>query len=591
MRAQSFSNRFTLVMDCFRASALAPIAFLLALLTAHALAGSAAAQPDAARRAPACDTLTADADAPGERQAVLVDGLGAYSRPISTDSERAQCFFDQGLRLRYGFYYPEAVSSFREALRHDPTHPMIHWGLAWAVGTADPKGVAQEAIGEALAHIDRATKRERAFIETLAVAFDTTAYPQKPARDSAFATAAGALFERYPEDPEAGVMRARALWAASEGSAWAEDGALRPWAHVAARTLETVLASHPEHPGANHLYIHLLEGSGAPEKALPHAGRVDELMPWAGHIVHMPSHVLIRLGRYEEVIRHNERSTAADEAFLDAWGDRPSPAVTSSPLSVRMHALHARSFIRLAATLQGNAERAVAEAWAVRGQAADPGPYLEQVRQERPLGNRWRADVWLVRVAFGQWNHILDAPAPDTTVPYVQGIWRYARGSAWAAQGQLDAAEEELRALSALASDSTLKRTYVKANPASTVLTLAAHALRGRIAAAEGRFDAAIGHLQKALETQEGLRYSEPPDWAFSVRYLLGDVLLAADRPQEAEAIYRAALDRHPANGWALWGLAESLKAQGQSAAAAAARTRFEQAWQHADVELPIRRF
>lgn len=573
-------------MDCLRSSALALTAGLAALL----LTQPSTAQSDAARRAPVCDTLTADTDAAGERQAVLIDGLGTYSRPISTDSERAQCFFDQGLRLRYGFYYPEAVSSFREALRHDPNHPMIHWGLAWAVGPSDPKGVAHEAIGEALAHIDRANERERALIETLAVAFDTTAYPQKGARDSAFVVAASALFDRYPHDPEAAVMRARALWAALEGSAWVKDGALRPRARTAARTLEAVLTQHPEHPGANHLYIHLLEGSGAPEKALPHAGRVDELMPWAGHIVHMPSHILIQLGRYEEVVRHNERSIAADEAFLDAWGDLPSPVVTSSPMSVRTHALHARSFIRLAATLQGNAERAVAEARAVRERALNPGPYQKQFHQNWPIGNRWLADLWLVRVAFGQWERILDAPAPDTTSPYVQGIWRYARGSAWAVQGQHDAAEEQLQKLSMLASDSTLKRTYVHTNPASTVLTLATHALRGRIAASEGRLDAAIRHLQKALETQEGLRYSEPPDWAFSVRYLLGDVLLAADRPQEAEATYRAALDQHQANGWALWGLAKSLEAQGKPASAEM-RTRFEQAWQHADIELPIRRF
>lgn len=523
--------------------------------------------------------------------APLLSGLGSYHREISTDSERAQRYFDQGWRLAMGYHFPEAVASFQEALRHDPGHPMILWGLALAAGPNpnsraegypdDPEGAARDAIEKALTNLGRATEKERDFVRALAVRFDEEEYPERGARDTAYAGAARALFEKYPDDPEAGAMLADALMTLSPWDYWAEDGSPRPNTQEAAEALEHVMKQHPDHPWSNHLYIHLHEASPKPQQAEPQADRLEALVPGIGHIVHMPSHIYVPVGRYEDAIGHNERSVAADEAFLEAWGDHPFPQTATYPLSATNHAPHATNFIRFAASLQGNAARAL-EA------AREAFSRMPPDQRHLAYAQRLKATVWITQTVFGKWEEILQEPAPSEEQPYLQGMWRYARGRAFAATGEVEKALAELEKLRTAAGDSAITDLLVVVNPAPRILELAAHILRGQIAAARGELEPAISHLRSAVRIEADLIYTEPPDWPFPARSRLGAALLAAGRSGEAEAVYRRSLERFQGNGWALWGLWRSLEAQGRREEAAEVQRRFKEAWKNADVELPI---
>ncbi|MEN8133749.1 MAG: hypothetical protein ABFS45_27060 [Pseudomonadota bacterium] len=265
-----------------------------------------------------------------EERAVLVEGTGGYSRPISTHSDLSQKFFDQGLRLTWGYYFPESVASYQEALRHDPDHPMIYWGLALALGPNpnsryarlidDPQGEARNAINRARKFIKNANDKERALVDALYVRFDTDTYETRDTRDRAYFEAVRNLYQQYPEDPDVVTLFADAYMVMTPWVYWDEEG--RPLMGTAevGQALETVMELHPDHPGANHLYIHLMEAGANPERALVQAYRLEALMPIAGHVVHMPSHIYVRLGQYDKAIASNERSAAADARFLEAWG-------------------------------------------------------------------------------------------------------------------------------------------------------------------------------------------------------------------------------------------------------------------------------
>lgn len=526
-----------------------------------------------------------------DARAVLVDGLGSYSRTISTESEAAQRFFDQGLRLVMGYYFPEAIASFQEALRHDAGHPMILWGMALAAGPNpnsraagfpdDPEGTARDAMQRALANLDRATEKERDFLRALAVRFDKDTHPERAARDQAYAKAARALFEQYPDDPEAGALLADALMTMSPWDYWADDGSPAPATREAANALEQVLEGHRDHPWSNHLYIHLHEASPMPQRAEPHADRLEALQPGIGHIAHMPSHIYVPLGRYTDAIAHNERSLAADEQFVEAWGDHPFPQIGTYPLSATNHAWHAMDFIRFAATLQGNSSRAL--------EAAPKAlSHLAEERRRSGFGQRLEANIWVTQTVFGRWEAILEEAEPPAGYPYLRGMWHYARGRALAATGKLEQAGAELDAVETNASDPVLADKPIGFNQGTELLELAAHILRGEIAGARGDFEAAVSHLRRADAIERGLTYVEPPDWPFPARHRLAAALLAAGQPTEAEAVYRRDLKAFQNNGWALWGLWQCLRAQGREEEAAEAHRRFRQAWQRADVELPI---
>lgn len=531
------------------------------------------------------------AGAEGEPRARLLEGFGVYSRPLSTDSVLAQRYFDQGLTLIYGYYFVQAVASFQEALRHDPDHPMLHWGLALAIGPNpnsraarvpdDPQGEGAKAIQTALRHRSRASAREQALIDALAVRYDTAAYPERDARDVAYIEATRTLLRDHPDDLEGGFLLADAVMTRGAWSYWREDGTLLDDAEEAAGALERVMALHPLHPGANHLYIHLLEAE-QPARAVAAADRLAALAPRAGHIVHMPSHIFIRVGRYEEAIATNERSAEVDRAVVKEWADLPYPEICTYNVDARKHAGHAYDFIRLARSFQGNH----AEALRYAKRTAEVSPAFGGVMGSQ----RQIATVWLIQKFFGQWEALLAEPEPSAEYPFLGAMWSYARGSALANTGDLEGAQRALDAISAAIEIPALQEFLVRRNPAPTILRLARHSLDAEIALAQGRHNDAIASFGKAVAIEDRLEYVEPPDWPQPTRLFLGTALLEAGRPGEAEVVFRKELGRFPGLGWALLGLSQSLEAQGKSQEALSTGERFAEAWRESDVtpERPV---
>ena len=545
------------------------------------------------------DTRAAESSAQensgGQPLAVLVEGSGTYGRSGTAQTAAAQSFFDQGLRLVWGYYAVEAAASFQEALRLEPDNAMLYWGLALAISPNpnsryqgvpdDPKGEGRKAIQWALALSAGTESRQRDFIEAMAIRYDTSRFPERDARDDAYVAAALALAEKYPDDPDAVALYADAVMTRTPWLYWDADGAaIAPLDDVVTR-LDAVLEKATDHPGANHLYIHILESSPHPARALPHADRLESLMPKAGHIVHMPSHIYVRLGLYDQAIASNQRSLAADRYFVEAWGDSPLPDVTTYKLSARMHPGHANDFIRFAATSQGNYQRAITSARAV-AKGASEERLLVNGRAQLAVAN-----VWLVNKIFGKWDAVLAEKRRGEGIAYLDGIWHYTRGSALAARGDLVAAARELDGLRKAAARAAREKVRGFVNPPATLLELATEGLVGEIAEVRGENAKAVQAYAKAVAVQDGMRFIEPPDWPQPMRLYLGAALLRSGDPQAAEQVYSEDLAWNQNSGWALHGLAQSLREQGKAEEAAQAEVDFRKSWQSADVPLAASRF
>ncbi|MGR8931226.1 MAG: tetratricopeptide repeat protein [Gammaproteobacteria bacterium] len=525
----------------------------------------------------------------GEEKAVLIEGSGQYTRPIATDSEVAQRFFDQGLRLTWAYYFPESVASYQQALEYDADNPMIYWGMALALGPNpnsryrnmpdDPRDEATKAITHAKQLLEKATESERDFINALFVRFDKENYPDRSERDQAYLQACRALYQKYPNDPEATALYADAYMVIGKWDYWDRQGNPRPYTTEITTALENNLKLRPDHPGTNHLLIHLLEASQEPERALVSANRLEALMPGAGHIVHMPSHIYVRIGQYEDAISSNERSLAADRKFLSIWGKHSFPNTVTYPLSSRTHGPHALDFIRHAATMQGNYALAIdAARRAVVAMAdAKKGPVANQSRT---------AAVWIIQKIFGKWDELLAEDFEPTGLPYLDGMRAFTRGSALIGVGDLDGARTQLGKLRRIAQDPAIDASPVGIAPPSALLSLALAGLEGEIEQAEGGIEAAITAFKKAVTLEDALPYFEPPEWPQPMRHYLGAALLEANRAEEAELIYRRDLSWNKNNGWALYGLWQSLTAQGKSAEAQRVLLKHKEAWKRSDMAL-----
>ncbi|MYJ97167.1 MAG: hypothetical protein F4053_16790 [Proteobacteria bacterium] len=536
-----------------------------------------------------------DPVAEGEELAVLVESTGAYTRPISTDSPLAQQFFDQGLRLTWGYHFPESIASYQEALRHDPDHPMIHWGLALALGPNpnsraqglpdDPQGEGRRAIERAMELAERGNEQEQAFVRALHLRFDADANPDRDARDQAYLAATRALFERYTEDPDAGALLGDAYMITRRGREyWDDSGQPLPGTAEAATALERVMEQRPDHPGANHLYIHLLESSNTPERALDAADRLAALMPGVGHIVHMPGHIYVRVGQHTKSIEHNQRSAEVDGDFLAAWGSLEFPQTGTYLLSAQNHRRHAYDFIRYSAAIQGNYLQAVQAATDARG-------HEPQERIVRGQAHKTIATRWLVHKMFGRWNELLAEDRVMEGAGYLDGMWSYTQGSAHVGLGNLDVAQTNLEHIRAVAADPDSATVRRNANTVATLMEIAALGLEGEISQAQGDLEGAIAAFRAAVAIEDGLDYTEPPDWPQPMRHYLGAVLLEAGEAEEAERVYRRDMETNRNDGWALYGLWQSLQAQDRAAEAAEVFEAYEQAWQFADVELTRSRF
>ncbi|HCP50747.1 MAG TPA: hypothetical protein DIT73_11000 [Gammaproteobacteria bacterium] len=524
-----------------------------------------------------------------ETRAVLVEGSGTYSREISTQNPQAQAFFDQGLRLAWGFYFPESIASYQEAARLAPDHPMPFWGMAHAMGPNpnsryaqmpdDPKGEGLKAINSALERIDRASPLEAKLIRALHVLYDQQTIPDQDERDQAYLAAMRSLNDEYPYDPDVTALYAASYMSIRRWDYWDSDGNPKDETLSVAEALEYNIARDLSHPGVLHLHIHLIEASLEPERALVSADALEATVPIGGHVVHMPAHIYVRVGQYGKAIDSNIRSQAVDLLFAERWGDYPLPNLGTYPLSHRMHAGHALDFIRYAATVQGNYKTANEAARRMTSRITDNAVAVRG-------GQKHVSAAWLVLKIFGKWDELLAITPAHQGTPYMDGIWSYALGSAHLAKGNMSAALQQAAKLNEIARAPNADEYRVGATPASAVLQLAAFGLEGEILTAQGDLSGAIEAFRSAVAIEDQNNYTEPPDWAQPMRHYLGAALLNDDQPEAAEAVYRRDLRWNQNNGWSLFGLHQALTAQNKQAEASQVFDQWQKAWSSADIAL-----
>jgi tetratricopeptide (TPR) repeat protein len=526
-------------------------------------------------------SLLAAAD-PEQPIAPLLEGMGSHHHAITTDSPEAQRYFNQGMVLSFGFNHKEAARSFRQAQLLDPECAMCFWGESLVLGPNINAGMdeaenprAYAAVQRALALKDSATERERAYIEALAKRYAEQAPEDRGALDQAYAEAMGEVAERFPDDPDAASLYAEALMDTSPWDYWEDDGSPKPVTRTILATLETVLAEHPNHPLANHLYIHAVE-KVHPERGIAAADRLRDLVPGAGHLVHMPGHIYVRVGRYKEAVRANEKAIAADDAYIAQCHAQGLYPVAYMP--------HNHHFLAAAASFVGQSRKALD---AARHMQAHQDRELMREAGYATLQHYW-ALPYFVMVRFGRWDDLLAEPQPAEDLIYPTGVWHYARGLAQARAHDLEGAKRSLSALASIADDPEMEATRIwETNSMAQVLTIAREVLAGEIAMEEdSRLDAAVGHFETAVRLEDALTYVEPSDWYVPARHNLGAALLASNRPADAEAVYRKDLEIYPDNGWSLAGLEQSLLAQEKTVDAKSVALELERVWSGADVAI-----
>ncbi len=507
----------------------------------------------------------------------LYDNLGTLHYAITTKSPVAQQYFDQGLRLTYGFNHDEAVKSFKEGVRQDSTCAMCYWGIAYALGPninlpmdTSLMRPAYEASRQALKYASSVTPKERAYIEALAKRYSPEPTANRAPLDSAWATAIGKVSKRYPADDDAASLYGEALMDLRPWNYWTNGGTPKaPSTLEAVRVLEPVVKRNPSHPGACHYYIHAIEASNDAAKALACAERLGTAMPGAGHLVHMPTHIYIRLGKWDVAADRNVHAVHADEQYIS---ERQPTGVY--PMAYYPHNYHMMWYALNMLGRGGDALKAA------RGVVKNVP--VDVVRQAPPL-EYFSPTVLYTLARFSRWDDILKEPAPPKDLRYTTGVWHYTRGLAYTGKGQLDSAAVEHDKLVATAK-AIPADAAANLNSVQSLLAIARSHLEGEMAAKQGRTDEAVKHLRKAIAGEDELTYDEPPPWYLPLRQRLGMVLLQARKPAEAEKAFREDLVRRPENGWSLRGLSQSLTAQKKTEEASAVEARFKKAWEKADV-------
>ena len=514
-------------------------------------------------------------------EVTLFENLGTWHHEITTTSDLAQKFFDQGLRLVYAFNHEEAIAAFMEASRLDPDAPMPYWGVALSLGpninaAMDPKLEARavEAIQKASARVSQATARERAYVDALALRYSIKKSVARKAKDEAYAKAMRHIAREAPDDVDAATLAAEAMMVLRPWDYWRADGRPQPGTEEIVAMLDAAVRQRPEHPGACHYYIHAVEASPEPQRALDCAKRLPSLMPGAGHLVHMPAHIYMRLGRYREASERNANAAMVDHEYLSHH-----PLEGNYASGYYAHNLH---FLNASLMMEGRS----AEAVQVARELLTKVP-ADAIVREPSL--EWYAPTLLLTMArFGQWGDLIRHPPPSKSLRLTTGLWHFARGLAFAATTRFGSAEGELSNLRKAMKPFARTKTP-EGKISRTLLKVAERVLVGEMAARRGQYDVGIQALREAVQLEASLPYSEPPFWLQPVRHNLGAVLLLAGRPAEAEAVYLEDLRINPENGWALHGLTQSLRSQNKGATQE--ETRFRAAWAQADVTLTGSRF
>ncbi len=527
--------------------------------------------------------LEADPSAAQSPIAPNLTGLGDHHFPVTTSSPESQAFFDQGLRLTYAFNHSEALRAFKESVRLDANNAMAYWGWALVLGpnlnlpmVPDVVESAWTAIQKAVELAPQVSEKEQALIGALAARYTDDAEADRARLDQAYAEAMAEVFDRFPDDPDVATLYGAALMNISPWDYWTLDGSPKGPTPAAIEALSTAVQLDPQHPGALHYWIHLVEAVH-PRRAEEAADNLLPLMPSAGHLVHMPSHIYMRVGRYADSYRANYDAVLADEDYISQCN-----AQGIYPLGYYPHNQH---FLTWAAMFQGRKQAAMQAARAT-AQGMDGHGMLWGLHET------FVAQPIYTMTRFGMWEEVLAEPPPASDLLFLNGAWRYARARAYTHQGNLRKAKRELKYLQSLQREVEAHDGYgVGFAPAGKLLQIAVEVASGELAAARGKTMEALSHLETAVRLEDGLLYNEPPDWYFPVRHILGAVLLEAGRPDEAEVVYSADLIRNPDNGYALYGLLKALRAQGKDSLAAEVADRFAAAWKDADVMLTSSRY
>ena len=522
------------------------------------------------------DDSTPQAAAKDEALVPLMDNLGTHEHKITTKNPQAQQYFNQGLRLVYGFNHAEAIRAFRAAAKLDPDCAMAQWGIALSLGPnynlaadAEQAKAAYAAVQQAKKLAAGASPAEAAYIDALAERYTETPPEDRKPLDQAYADAMRKVAKRFPEDLDAATLAAEAMMDLRPWKLWTRDGDAEPGTEEIVATLEGVLAANPNHPGANHFYIHAVEASPTPYRALVSARRLAALVPGSGHLVHMPAHIYFRLGLYRDAVRSNENAIVADRAYIEKY--KPEGPY---PMMYYPHNIH---FLWAALTMEGRSSEAIDAATQVVENLPD------EMVKEMPMVEAFVPTRLYALARFGKWDAILKSKPPNTEFKYATGMWHYARGLAWAAHNQLAEAQAEEAKLAEIAA-ATPEDQMVMQHHARDLLAIADNHLQATLLEQQGQVDAAAEKLRKAALQQDALQYDEPPPWYLPMRQPLGALFLRAGRPSEAEAAYREDLEHYPENGWGLYGLEQSLRTQKRGEEADVVHKRFEKAWPSADV-------
>lgn len=531
-----------------------------------------------------CAPVTTDRDwYQSDNKAPLFEGLGELDFSISTENSLVQKYFDQGLLLAYGFNHAEAARSFYYATRVDPDCAMAHWGYAYVLGPNYNAGMesdnyerAYEAIMHALAvPEDQVTPKERALIVALAKRYTREPIEDRYHLDVEYSKAMSELYEKYPEDGDIGTLYAESLMNLHPWDLYDKAGNVKEWTPSILNVLESVIEKHPKHCGAHHFYIHAVEASDAPDQGLASAGLFDEgITPNSGHLVHMSSHIYIRTGDYHKGTLANINAIKVDSNYVTACH-----AQGAYPLAYYPHNQH---FMAGTATLEGNSK------WALYASDAVSNNANRQLMKEPGWGTiqHYYSIPFYVYVKFGKWDEILSMKNDVPDLEYPSAALHYAKGMAFLGKGNINKARQELKMLSEISSDESLKEVTIwDINTVYDLVQIAGKVLEAEIFAVEKKYSQSILLLREAIEIEDALNYNEPPDWFFSVRHHLGAIQLDAGMYKEAIITYEEDLDRLPKNGWALKGLSLAYKAINHQQLGEV-QERFDQAWATADIEL-----
>ena len=535
-----------------------------------------------------CDNEENIQDIVTKAGAPLFDGMGDHTHPITTNNKYVQRYFDQGLTIDFAFNHAESARSFRAGQTLDPNCAMCFWGEALALGPninvtsngsvimADQERLAAyEAIQKALSLKNKVSEKERDFIDALATRYNgDTASPRGPL-DLAYAEAMRELSNKYAEDDDAASLFAESLMNTMPWDYWIDADSPKPLTVEAIEILEKVMARNPRHPMALHLYIHAVESSSQPERAEAAADILLDLVPSAGHLVHMPSHIYWRVGRYADASESNIMAAAVDEAYIAACN-----AQGFYPAAYYPHNIH---FLWASSSMEGRSEIAI-EA----GEKVAKNVRLEMIDQF-PGVEFFKTVPLLCLVQFGLWDRVLELDPPAERLEYANAIWHYARSVAYSNKGNIESAQKERQMIESLKDTNDVLHLDSIYYPASMLLEIADSLALGEIAISNNDYQSAIQYFANAVSVQDTLPYTEPPFWYYPTRLSLGKAYLLSDQADEAEVVFEENLKRYPRNGWALYGLIQALETQNKDSSMV--QKQFDIIWQNADVELTSSRF